>query len=415
MSKCCIFPAHLINMSQNLVTWLLDRMENEGQQSTSLNYRNQENMATLPMEIRELVERNGGTTVLTLTDPDLIDKMILKSGGSEADLPRTRREYFELVVEVTVVVITGPNVIHITTTITMRLKLKQEVENEMNSFSRFLARSGANSSNFNAQGSIQQGGSAASTSQSSGRVAVLIPPRNLQPGRLPRILFTNAHSLGNKEEDFDDLVEKGLIDQCDLLFICETWLKDGKQHPIIPGFTCVRVDRDLEKARKQGGGGLIVYVRKHWAHEARVIRQEDSTTHALEYLVLKIQPYGYSWREDPLVFIHVYAFGNPSDASGVLKRVHSQYTNPPHSIDPNNIFIIGDFNKTQLPNDEGFEQYVTCTTRKENTLDKCYGKMQGAYRSVSEGPLGTSDHNCIWLFPFENDKGKKCKCKNCQK
>ena len=41
---------------------------------------------------------------------------------------------------------------------------------------------------------------------------------------------------------------------------------------------------------------------------------------------------------------------------------------------------------------------MTCTTRKNNTLDKCYGNILNAYRSAQKAPIGTSDHNAVHLI-----------------
>ena len=71
-------------------------------------------------------------------------------------------------------------------------------------------------------------------------------------------------------------------------------------------------------------------------------------------------------------------------------------------------FIMGDFNhcdlKTTLPS---MKQYVTCPTRLNNTLDKCYGNIPKAYRSVKLPPIGQSDHNAIQLVPAYVPKVKR--------
>lgn len=62
--------------------------------------------------------------------------------------------------------------------------------------------------------------------------------------------------------------------------------------------------------------------------------------------------------------------------------------------------ILGDFNacnlKKTLPN---YEQYVTCETRKQKTIDLCYGNIKSGYTSYVKPPLGESDHNTILLVP----------------
>ncbi|KAJ8384387.1 hypothetical protein AAFF_G00205200 [Aldrovandia affinis] len=46
---------------------------------------------------------------------------------------------------------------------------------------------------------------------------------------------------------------------------------------------------------------------------------------------------------------------------------------------------------------KGYHQYVTCATRMHETLDRCYGPVPGAYRSLPQTPLGSADQNIILL------------------
>ena len=63
-------------------------------------------------------------------------------------------------------------------------------------------------------------------------------------------------------------------------------------------------------------------------------------------------------------------------------------------------FILGDFNHCSPDKSlKGFQQYVTCTTRRGRTLDKCYGSVPDAFRSIALPPLGTADHDTILLAP----------------
>lgn len=63
-------------------------------------------------------------------------------------------------------------------------------------------------------------------------------------------------------------------------------------------------------------------------------------------------------------------------------------------------FILGDFNHCSADKSlKGFQQYVTCTTRLGKTLDKCYGSVPDAYKSVALPPLGSADHHTILLAP----------------
>ena len=45
-------------------------------------------------------------------------------------------------------------------------------------------------------------------------------------------------------------------------------------------------------------------------------------------------------------------------------------------------------------------------TRKNKTLDKCYGNIPNAYRSAQKAPIGTSDHNAGHIIPSYRQKLK---------
>ena len=70
-------------------------------------------------------------------------------------------------------------------------------------------------------------------------------------------------------------------------------------------------------------------------------------------------------------------------------------------------FVLDDVNSCDLqPFLPTFQQFPTCTTRKNKTLDKCYGKIPNAYRSAQKAPIGTSDHNAVHLIPSYRQKLK---------
>ena len=49
---------------------------------------------------------------------------------------------------------------------------------------------------------------------------------------------------------------------------------------------------------------------------------------------------------------------------------------------------VWDFNNTELrPYLASYEQYVTCPTRKDNTIDLCYGNIPRVFRSFALPPL----------------------------
>ena len=52
-------------------------------------------------------------------------------------------------------------------------------------------------------------------------------------------------------------------------------------------------------------------------------------------------------------------------------------------------------------------RYVTCTTRHDKILDKCYGNVKGAYRTLQRPPVGSADHNAVYMLPQYVKKLKK--------
>ena len=56
-----------------------------------------------------------------------------------------------------------------------------------------------------------------------------------------------------------------------------------------------------------------------------------------------------------------------------------------------------------------FYQQVTCTTRKDATLDECYCKIKDAYSSLKRAPFGKSDHATLILVPKYKQRLKQSK------
>ena len=57
----------------------------------------------------------------------------------------------------------------------------------------------------------------------------------------------------------------------------------------------------------------------------------------------------------------------------------------------------------------GFEQYVTCNTRHNRVLDKCYVNIKNAYIAKPLPPLSNSDHNTVQLIPMYKTVFKRSK------
>ena len=81
------------------------------------------------------------------------------------------------------------------------------------------------------------------------------------------------------------------------------------------------------------------------------------------------------------------------------------------------VFILGDFNFCDLsPHLPTLQQYITCPTRLNRTIDMSYGNIESAYRPVCRPPLGRSDHNVAHLLPKYRQKVKTegTQTKSCQ-
>ena len=70
-------------------------------------------------------------------------------------------------------------------------------------------------------------------------------------------------------------------------------------------------------------------------------------------------------------------------------------------------FVLRDMNSCDLqPSLPTFQQSVTCKTRENKTLDKCYGNIPNAYKSAQKVLIRTSDHNAVHLIPSYRQKLK---------
>ena len=99
----------------------------------------------------------------------------------------------------------------------------------------------------------------------------------------------------------------------------------------------------------------------------------------------------------PHILVYIHPKANANTASESIKNT----VNRLELISPDSPkFILGDFNHCPIDKSlKKFQQYITCATRFDRVLDKCYGSISGAYKSVPLPPLGTADHNSILLVP----------------
>ena len=124
----------------------------------------------------------------------------------------------------------------------------------------------------------------------------------------------------------------------------------------------------------------------------------------VEYLTLKCRPY-YLPREYTSCFITaVYAHPRAGHCNVIeyLRKVINTYDND----NPDCISIVcEDFNDVDLrvyiPN---YHQSVTCPTRGNRILDKCYCNIKNAFISKSKCGFGKIDHDTIFLTPIHKTR-----------
>ena len=160
-----------------------------------------------------------------------------------------------------------------------------------------------------------------------------------------------------------------------------------------------RQDRDNDVSGKKMGGGVCMYVNERWCKKNAVIVRASVSTASLELLTLSFRP-NYLPRDFGQIFVTIVYCQPKALEKDCLKTVR-ETVDKMNQISPAAPHIIcGDFNqndlKKQLPN---LYQYVSCATRKNAVLDKCYGNIKSAYRSLQKAPLGDSDHCTLYMLP----------------
>ncbi|XP_060736037.1 uncharacterized protein LOC132852693 [Tachysurus vachellii] len=234
--------------------------------------------------------------------------------------------------------------------------------------------------------------------------------RRGKKSRLPTITMSNVRSITNKMEDIEEMVEDAELFASDMIFFTETWLNSNSPPIRLDGYDSVQINRDAELTQKRRGGGMIVFVNKAYAKEVQV--EKPMLTQDYELMVVSIIPHGHPQDAPPLIFIHVYVPGPKfkiaaADIAGFFFDALEEWPDSP-------VFLLGDFNRCDMTPFLGtMDQYITCPTRYNNTLDLCYGNVPGAYICVCRAPLGRSDHNVIHLIPKDqNDPPKDGECKH---
>lgn len=227
------------------------------------------------------------------------------------------------------------------------------------------------------------------------------------PFKLPSILMTNARSLLSKMQDLKDRIKNDKdIKSCELMCFTETWLKEPPSDGI-KGYRQKHCPRDPERTGKRWGGGLGVLIKN--GVKAQVI--SDRQTPNYQRMVFIYETENHPAGAPPLIFMLVYiqpAVKRPE----TRRKIERHYCKALERSNEGPVFILGDFNWCKLKNIRSVKQYVTCPTRRNKILDKCYGNIPQAYTSQCKAPLRSSnklsDHNVILLTP------EKKKCTNPQ-
>ncbi|GFR67507.1 endonuclease domain of the non-LTR retrotransposon LINE-1 [Elysia marginata] len=165
------------------------------------------------------------------------------------------------------------------------------------------------------------------------------------------------------------------------------------------GLLRVKADRDLKATGKTQGGGLFIFVNSKWFNNNNSHLKFTICTRHIEILTVCARPY-YLPRE----FSHVYVTNAyiPPDAD--TKQATESLANHIHDVEstaPDALKLVsGDFNNCDVSKClVGYQQQVTCPTRKDRTLDLFYCNLKHAYTCKQLPKLGRSDHNMVSLSP----------------
>ena len=224
--------------------------------------------------------------------------------------------------------------------------------------------------------------------------------RKLPP--LPTILLSNVQSIRHKVDELEAWVKlrREIKETCPLAF-SETWLSesDRDEDLIISGFSSpIRLDRSPEITNKSRGGGVCFYVNQRYCKTIMV--REKICTPDIELLTISLRPFYLPREFQQLFFTLVYI--NPRANASAATQLIADVTHRLDLICPDAPkFVLGDFNHCTLKKTlRTYEQYVSCaTTRRNTTLDLCYGSVSGAYKSSPMPSLVASYHNSVYLMP----------------
>ena len=134
-------------------------------------------------------------------------------------------------------------------------------------------------------------------------------------------------------------------------------------------------------------------------------------------MAIALRPHWSPREISTIIILIVYCSVFDHQSSSVVKETNNKLHEQLHKLEKKypdgTIFAVGDFNSASinLPN---YKQYVTCSTRKNKTLDKCYIKKKVSCKTTqlpalisSNGKI--SDHDAVLLslkYTHPPTKGK---------
>lgn len=142
-------------------------------------------------------------------------------------------------------------------------------------------------------------------------------------------------------------------------------------------------------------GGMCFYVNLCCCPTSNM--REELCTANFRLLAVSLRPFSILREFPQLLFLLVYIHHRAKSTTTInhirttLYKLEQLF---PHSAK----FILGDsWNASWFL--KGFSQYLTCLTQIGKKLERCYGSVPNAYRSVGLYPLGSADHHTILLLP----------------
>ena len=99
-----------------------------------------------------------------------------------------------------------------------------------------------------------------------------------------------------------------------------------------------------------------------------------------------------------LVYCTIFQSTPASVAKETNREVNKQVDYLERDDPGSHLIVLGDFNHAsiKLP---PYHQHVSCTTRGDRTLYKCYSKISDVYKTYKLPRIGRSDHHPVVLIP----------------